>query len=551
MSSAESTMAGLNSQPLDGGSNGTVDPSNTRISKFIEVDTTSFKNCYEVTKISTPMIVAAISNQLPADNTRRTEKMKGRDEGKFRIYTQNIEPYREHRVLQYNGENLASLTVKQEEITLQGKRIAHREPRSNEPNSSELLITLVRADTPDFEHVSDEELLRHIVNIGIGKVKKAPTPQKYHRNTDEVNGNKYFVLSGLKDGDVDKLPHSFSFFSEKHGPQSMWLQFKGKPRKCKFCSKYHGGPCPLEALAIKLEKEREEAKANFNNNLPLKMYADSTMRLASQDSLACNIDCMSGATIGNLINAIEIDTERKEEDIIIVAGQNEIHRNMTDEEFMFTIQRNNEQLTELAKTTNISILAPPPHEGHPAKTRAKEEVFRKALNSLPDLCSNIKIWNNPLSRYSADDGLHPTKEETAMVIEAIDSYAKEQLKKPLLLPSSTLDSVTTDKFNDKVTRLYKYGCGTCKDKARNKWYHLCDVCKKTIADDSGELQKEAVVFQNRMKELYDFDNPFLVLSVSPNDQPRSILDESIRQRSPLKSNSDDPKPRYSDDSTTQ
>ena len=281
------------------------------------------------------------------------------------------------------------------------------------------------------------------------------------------------------------------------------------------------------------------------------MYADSTMRLASQDSLACNIDCMSGATIGNLINAIDIDTERKEEDIVIVAGQNEIHRGMTNEEFLYTIKTNTERLTELAKKINISILAPPPHEGHPAEMRAKNEVLRKALNSLPDLSSNIRVWNNPLKWYSGDGGLHPNKGETAIIIEAIHNYADEDLMKPLLLPSSTVDSITTDKYNDKVTRLYKYGCGTCSDKARNKWYHVCDVCKKTINDDSEGLQNDVIAFENRVKELYESDNPFLPISPSQHDQPRSTLEPSIRQRSPLKSNSDEPKPRYSEDSSLQ
>ena len=60
----------------------------------------------------------------------------------------------------------------------------------------ELLVTLTGANIQFFADVSDEMLLREIVIMDVGEVKRAPSPQ-YHYGTDVLKGNKFFVLEGI------------------------------------------------------------------------------------------------------------------------------------------------------------------------------------------------------------------------------------------------------------------------------------------------------------------------------------------------------------------
>ena len=59
------------------------------------------------------------------------------------------------------------------------------------------------------------------------------------------------------------------------------------------------------------------------------------MRLVRETALTGDVDAMSGGTTGNVLNAIEVDRKGADvESVLIVAGQNELHRRMSNREFI-------------------------------------------------------------------------------------------------------------------------------------------------------------------------------------------------------------------------
>ena len=272
------------------------------INTYVEIDSAKVFNCYKIP--SNAEIVHALTLQFPDDPGKRIVELWGKDKGMWRIETENSEQYKGIEYLSYGGRNIAGMEIKMERrfTNDEGKIVTTKFKESND-----LLITLRNADTIRFKNISDEEITSKIIAMDIGRIKRGVTPQKHYRQ-EALNGNKFFVLTDIRKGDLDKIPQSFDFYDKDFGPLQMWITYKGKKRKCKFCSKVHEGAiCPLEQKIRQLEKERDEIKQKQNNFLPYKTSSDSTLRHLNQSALSSDVDAMSGGTTGNIINAIEID----------------------------------------------------------------------------------------------------------------------------------------------------------------------------------------------------------------------------------------------------
>ena len=77
--------------------------------------------------------------------------------------------------------------------------------RQQQHEDDDLLITLKAANTDRFSAITDEMILEKIVKLNVGRVKKAPQPQRWSRESDELNGNKFLVLSGVPKEDISSL----------------------------------------------------------------------------------------------------------------------------------------------------------------------------------------------------------------------------------------------------------------------------------------------------------------------------------------------------------
>ena len=364
--------------------------------------------------------------------------------------------------------------------------------------------------------------------MGIGNLKKAPQPQKY-KGTDELNGNKFFVLSDVNNIDAKQIPPSFKFHDNHYGWQEMWLNHRLRKRLCSFCGAEHDATCPTKELYNKLKAERNE----FKDSLPNKCFeahimSDSIMRYAEQECVAVDVHVMTGGTTGNLLNAVEIDTEHKDvNNLILVTGQNELTAELTDEEFLLVMKNKEQRLKTLAAEKNIAILKPPPQNKLDPVEQAKEILFHEHLSAIEELNPNIKVWSNPIQNYQENGGRHPSPEQTQQILKYIDLKAREDLGVSIFLKSGENDLIVTKKKYGGVKSLYKYGCGACAEKDRNKWWLLCSTCSgKAKAPDENQLSRALHTLYDKARDIRDRENPVL-----PQDHTKIY-----RDRSPLKNN---------------
>ena len=320
----------------------------------------------------------------------------------------------------------------------------------------------------------------------------------------------------------------------------MWLNFKGKKRQCFFCSKFHGGECPVEKMVRQLEKDRDEIQKQLGH-MPSKTYTDSTMRYASQKAFASDIDVMSGGSIGNIINAIEVDEQNTEvPSVIIIGGSGDVHRPVQPAEFLWGLQKNTERLKKLAtKKKSISILPPPTKDSPSEEDIAKQRLFKEALADLATKTENITVWENPLKRYDEDQGSHPSPEQTEQLLRYIDAMVAQQNGSTYLLKSASSETITTTKKYSRVNSLYKFGCTACSSRKKNKWYYVCIDCKTTMSnDEDNKLATEN--FNNFVSETMEANNPALPSTTKGMDV---VSEDGVRARSPLGKDGSNPSDR--------
>ena len=105
-------------------------------------------------------------------------------------------------------------------------------------------------------------------------------------------------------------------------------------------------------------------------------------------------------------------------------------------------------------------------------------------------------------------GTQPSQQQSVELVNYINEWVKSDFGVPMLMNSATDDVMALPNKYWHVTSLYKYGCGACSSKERNKWYNICDLCKEVPKTDY-EVIDAAKVFLTRLKEVEDSENPTL------------------------------------------
>ena len=507
-----------------------VEPAQVTTSNFLEIDGTLCNDCYSLP--DTAKIVHAVSTQFSDD---RTKRLIARGNGIWHLQSENIEIYKGIEFLEYGGQQVAKLSVKSEKtfVNAEGKIVRS----STDDRSDEILITLYQADTQWFSGIDEQAIYEKIVAMGIGHVKKGLT-QQLLRSSDVPNGNLYFILKGIKEGDLDRIPPSFDFLTPYYGVQKMWLNFRGKKRKCFFCSDFHEvGVCPTKEKIRIMEAERDTFRIKNGNTFRVKIYGDSTIRQVSQTALACDVDAMSGGTTGNVLNAIDIDSNDGIEHIIIAAGQNELNPRHTREEFTWMQKCKNERLIALSQKKPITILTPPSQKFVDAEGQIRERMFRENLVQLCGKSKNITVLDNPLEAHDEDGGKHPSKEQAATVVEFLHQKLAER-EVQLILNSASRDLLSSDRYYRDVRSLYKFGCAACADRLQNRWPLLCDRCSANALNDA-DVTKSVQKIDRLVQELNNAINPPLPEGKGrvPFKDPYALPGGSkgTRERSPIAS----------------
>ncbi len=160
--------------------------------EYVEIDLTTNNDCYNLPEAS--KVAHAIRNVFGEDEDRVTHAPRRGNAGIWTIETPNLDRYRQVKDLTYEGAILGRVSVRSQKITvMEDGRIQRKFERS--PN--DLLITLRDADSHLLRHVTNAQILEKIVNMGIGKIKKA-VQRQIHRPSGEYSGNKFFVLRALR-----------------------------------------------------------------------------------------------------------------------------------------------------------------------------------------------------------------------------------------------------------------------------------------------------------------------------------------------------------------
>ena len=500
-----------------------------KTTSFVEIDSSFCNDPYNLPENA--KIVHAVSTQFSED---RSKRLISRGHGVWHIQTENIELYKNAEFLEYGGQNVAKLSVKSENyvVNSEGRII---KSTSSDDRSDELLVTLYQADTEWFREVQAQDIYKKIVAMGVGHVKRGLTQQMLP-GSDVPNGNLFFILKGVGKDDLARIPHSFEFPSKRFGNLRMWVNFKGKIRKCFFCSNFHeGGECPTKTQIRAMETERDALLAKNGNKFQIKMYGDSTLRHVSQKALCGDVDAMSGGTTGNVLNAIDIDQNGDVPHIVIAAGQNELSPRHTREHFAWMQKCKNDRLLSLAQNKTVTILAPPSQSFVEAEGKIRERLFRENLIQLSEKSKNITILDNPIDTYEMDGGKHPSREQTTVVVE----YLHQRLGESgidLLLNSSSRDLMTTERYYRNVRSLYKFGCAACAGRLQNRWPLLCDKCEASAASDQ-EIAKSVQKIDKFVKELDKEMNPPLTEEKDkvPFRDPYNPPSTQTRERSPMSS----------------
>ena len=506
------------------------------IVKYVSVDTTRCNDPFNVPTHAT--VVLALGRQFPkvTDPDRVIIRLSGRLEGIWRIETNNVNLYEGTQFLMHDGRQIGFVEVKQEAYRMdvvngnvtrerirQPRSQGARTPDGDGRTDDELLVTLSQANTARFSFVTNEMLLCAVVDMGVGELKKAPQPQR-HKGSDEQNGNKFFVLKNVTEETAKRIPTHFTFIDEKIGAQRMWLNHRLRKRFCSFCSEEHETECPTRARYLQLCAERKRFKEAAGNTFKIHVASDSTLRYAEQECLATDVHAMSGATTGNILNAIDVDKERKEvKNLIIVAGQNELHSQLSEEEFLVCLKKKEERLRALTADKSVAILLPPPQNRLDAMEKAKEVVFHEHLSVLDEEIPNLKVWSNPLESFEEDAGRHPNPEQTGTILKFLDQKAKEDLGVSIFLDSGPNDLIVTRRKYKGVKALYKYGCGACSDKSRNKWWSICSNCFAAAGDPDNDIQSALNILHAKAEEIRDREAP-----------PLTPASSGYRDRSPMR-----------------
>ena len=207
-----------------------------------------------------------------------------------------------------------------------------------------------------------------------------------------------------------------------------------------------------------------------------KIYSDSTLRNVNQLSLSANVACMSGGGIGQLCNAIPLD--EKKDEVIIMAGNNEITRSSTPEEFVYTVEKAGDKLKELAGESKVTLVLPTtPATG--AIEIGKARYLEEKMTQIQEI-TTVKL--EPITF----EGNHPSLEGAMEIIKGM----QKTISNEIVLDGAEDTDITTKRTYSKVQPIYKVGCRGCKSLQYTN--DLCQDCVQSASAMDTQYLKDMI-----------------------------------------------------------
>ena len=218
------------------------DTDNFVMHDFIELDTTATNDPYHIPK--TAEVNLAILKTFGEDADRYVFGAGRGRVGVYRIETPDIDQYRKVKELKVNEHDrpLALVTIKTERISIKTGGKLHRQEVRN-PN--DLLITLKDADKHILREIPNEDILRAIIALNVGDIKKS-VQRQWDNKMERYTGNKYFVLQNVRPEDRSLISNHLKLQHPRIGQVQMWISHRYQIRRCWFCGDYHDAVCPIK-----------------------------------------------------------------------------------------------------------------------------------------------------------------------------------------------------------------------------------------------------------------------------------------------------------------
>ena len=169
---------------------------------------------------------------------------------------------------------------------------------------------------------------------------------------------------------------------------------------------------------------------------------------------------MSGGGLGQIANAIPID--EKHQEVVIYAGNNEVTKTRTNQEFVYTVETAGEKLKKISTETKVIVVLPTvPTVGACDTGRAR--YLEEKLKEIKE----IKVIKLDNIEYESD---HPSQKGTLNVIEQIHKEIGDEI-----ILDGAKDDVTTNRWHSQVQAIYRAGCRGCTSEEYTP--DLCMECK--------------------------------------------------------------------------
>ena len=325
------------------------------------------------------------------------------------------------------------------------------------------LITMLRCTTGPLSTIKNE-----IFDTAIqayGAICK-PTVYQRHRGTDFFNGNRFCVLEpSTKIPDVLKLedPESGRTFS-------ISLRYKGKEWYCDRCHAKHTGPCADKQAFYAQKDARKEVQITTT------LLSDSTLRRATEVGLQADVICMPGGCLGEVANVIRAAPAiHKQEDLVVVAGTNDVMADTTHKEFLFNVDKSCAKLLQLSTQVTPKVVVVPPNLDEeditPVQGLRQKYLRLKLLQNAGD---TLGVYTVP--RVDMEDPLHPSKEGTNDWLVHLQTYYFSD--KPLIMNENY---ITGDRIYLENKPVYIYGCTTC-NQVRDVSDGYCNACREDLTN---------------------------------------------------------------------
>ena len=464
-----------------------------QVHDFVEIDTTYYNDCRHLP--TTAAVCHAIKTVFGTDENRRTIAPRRENAGVYRLEVADIEKYKGVEDLEVQGVKIAKVVIRREKVVVSEQGQIRRQ-RENDPN--DLFIKLVGADAFPLNQITDEEILDAVLDMDIGQIKRAPQRLRDRRKM-EFTGDKFFVLKNVSTEDRQRIRRELIFDSPTFGKLAIKLNHKFQIRFCSYCGKMHDAVCPVREKVEALRAQKAALAAQ--KSLPLKVIGDSTIRYLNETAVQGDVEAMSGGTTGNLLNALDVDENLEtKETVVFVSGSNEKKARYSPAEYIYTLKKIRERVScLLSKKKNVALIPPPaPKDFASAEEEVKEEIFKEHLQQMTE--SGIQVWENPFDQYDEDDGMHPSPDQSLTLSKFMSENLESTFKTTFLMASATEEVIALPNKYWHVTSFYKFGCGACSSRTRNKWYNICDDCKQAASTDE-YVQEKLRWYTSRVDEL--------------------------------------------------